>query len=395
MTISTANPARDTPPPDAAADEHARRTTFVAYTALGWVVLFFAFHVYWYLGGSLASPGKLPDAPHSLAAWLFTVIVTVAFPLGALVCLAIARGWARGRLAPATQTLVWIGCALLLLRGAPGILDDLTRATGFLPHGITGLSLEHTTGHAHLRWSDWAIDAYFLAGGIIFWLLAGHHRAHQPTLRRRSARVPAGSRVARKELVELIESTPREVLSEDTPAFEPLAQQPVPPWADRLAHVIPLFALPSGLWRLAVAFGFPMGMLNGAGRLDVVRGWPAVYIASVTVLSEAVALTAFGLVRPWGEVVPAWLPFIGGRPVRPRAAIVPATLGSVALMLIWTVGFWDVWIGEQAHEMASLSWGAVFALCYAPLNLWGPALLTLTWAYHRRRAGSVLAGVRR
>jgi hypothetical protein len=34
-------------------------------------------------------------------------------------------------------------------------------------------------------------------------------------------------------------------------------QRPVPPWAERLAHAIPLFALPSGLWRLAVAFGFP------------------------------------------------------------------------------------------------------------------------------------------
>lgn len=395
MTISPAIPARDTPTPDAATDKHARRTTVIAYTALGWVVLFFAVHVYWYLGGSLASPGKLPDAPHSPAAWMFNAIVTVAFPLGALVCLAIARGGARGRLAPAIKALVWIGCGLLLLRGASGILDDLTRATGLLPNGITGLSLEDTTGHAHLRWSDWAIDAYFLAGGIIFCLLAAHHRAHQPNLRRRNARVPVGSRMAKKEPVELIESTEKEVLSEDTPAVDPPAQQPVPPWADRLAHVIPFFALPSGLWRLAVAFGFPMGMLNNAGEPYAVRGWPAVYIASITLLSEAVALTAFGLVRPWGEVVPAWLPFIGGRPVRPRAAIVPASLGSVALMLIWTVGFWDVWTGKQAHEMASPFWAAVFVLCYAPLNLWGPTLLTLTWAYHRRRAGSVLVEARR
>ena len=168
------------------------------------------------------------------------------------------------------------------------------------------------------------------------------------------------------------------------------AQRSVPPWADRLAHAIPLLALPSGLWRLAVAFGFPMGMLNDAGNLAVVRGWPAIYIAVIALLPEAVALTAFGLVRPWGEVTPGWLPFIGGRPVRPRAAIVTATLGSIALMLIWTVGFWNVWTGDQAHQMASPLWAAVFAGCYAPLNLWGPALLALTWAYHRRRAGQVL-----
>jgi hypothetical protein len=169
----------------------------------------------------------------------------------------------------------------------------------------------------------------------------------------------------------------------------PRAERPVPRWAERLAHAIPLLFLPSGLWRLAVAFGFPMGMLNDAGELAVVRGWPAIDIAVISLLSEAVALTAFGLVRRWGEVAPAWLPFIGGRPVRPKAAIVPATVGSVALMLIWTLGFWDVWTGHQAHRMASPFWATVFAGCYAPLNLWGPALLTLTWAYHRRRARSV------
>ena len=123
---------------------------------------------------------------------------------------------------------------------------------------------------------------------------------------------------------------------------ERVAEWPVPPWAERLAHAIPLLVLPSGLWRFAVAFGFPMGMLNDAGELAVLRGWPAIYIAVISLLSEAVALTAFGLVRPWGEVAPAWLPFIGGRPVRPMAAIAPATVGSLALMLIWTVGFWDV-----------------------------------------------------
>ncbi len=170
----------------------------------------------------------------------------------------------------------------------------------------------------------------------------------------------------------------------------PSVERPVPPWAERLAHTVPFFVLPSGLWRLAVAFGFSMGMLNDHGHLSVLRGWPAVYVAVISLLSEAVALTAFGLVRPWGEVVPAWLPFIGGRAVRPRAAIIPAALGSIALMLIWTVGFWDVWIGVQAHQMASAPWAAVFAICYAPLNLWGPALLALTWAYHRRRTGPAL-----
>lgn len=164
-----------------------------------------------------------------------------------------------------------------------------------------------------------------------------------------------------------------------------LTHRPVPRWAELLAHIIPLLTLPSGIWRLAVAFGFSMGMLNDAGQPEYLRGWAAVYVATISVLSEAIALTAFGLVRPWGEVAPRWLPLIGNRPVHPLAAVIPATVGSIALILIWTVGFWDVWSGQAADTMADPLWATVFAICYAPLNLWGPLLLVLTWAYHRRR----------
>ncbi len=400
MTISTTMTAREATAPDGRADKRARRTTCAAYVALGWIVLFFSFHVYWYLGGSLASPGELPPlvpGTHSaaagsaharvqLVAWIVEVPVDSAWPIGALVCLAIARGWAAGRLARVTQALVWIGCVVLLLRGGSGVLDDVTRTTGLLPNGITGLSLEATTGHTHLRWADWTIDGYFLAGGVIFWLLATLHRK-QPT-RPRSRRGPGsvGVRSPRNELVGVLESEHHEAVSEDTPAFEPLGQRPVPLWAKRVAHVIPLLVLPSALWRWAAAFGFPMGMLNSSGDLDVLRGWPAVYVAVISLLSEAVALTAFGLVQPLGEEVPRWSPLFGGRAVRPRAVIIAATVGSVALFLIWTVGFWEVWTSGRPGPMASPFWAAVFTVCYAPLNLWGPALLLLTWAYHRRTA---------
>jgi hypothetical protein len=342
------------------------RVTSAGYTALGWVVVFFAFHIYWYCGGSFASPGELPSLSpdpnrlesaagvHRIVAWLINGTVEAAWPLGALVCLTIARGWARGRLASVTRTLAWVGCVVLLLRGAAGILDDITRATGLLANGITGLSLQDETGHVHLRWSDWAIDWYFLAGGIIFSILAVRYRTQRARSRTRTA------------------------------------DGPVPRWATRLAHLIPFMVLPSSLWRLAAAFGFPLGMLTNTGELDAIRGWPAAYIATISLLAEAVALTAFGLVRPLGEEIPRWLPFFGGRTVRPKAVIVAATAGAVALILIWTVGFWDVWTTGRPGAMANSFWAAVFTICYAPLNLWGPALLLLTWAYHRRVTGAAV-----
>jgi hypothetical protein len=122
-----------------------------------------------------------------------------------------------------------------------------------------------------------------------------------------------------------------------------------------------------------------------------VHGWEVWYIIGISLFSEAVALTAFGMVKPWGEVAPRWLPFIGGRRVAPFAAIIPATLGSLALIAIWTYGFRDVFFSGNLEFLAfSNGWAAALMLgCYAPLNLWGPALLVLTWAYWRRRVGSV------
>lgn len=152
---------------------------------------------------------------------------------------------------------------------------------------------------------------------------------------------------------------------------------------------MPLFVLPSSVWRLAVAFGFPMGQLDDAGHLSALRGWPAVYVAAVSLFAEAVGLTAFGLVQPLGQEVPRWVPRFGARAVRPRIVITVATLGSVALVLIWTLGFWPVWTGHGPGNMTSTTWQAVFTACYAPLNLWGPSLLLLTWAYRRRAAGCV------
>jgi hypothetical protein len=161
----------------------------IAYTAFAWVVIFFAFHIYWYAGGSFASPGKLPAViHHSLIGWIFAVLVDAAWPLGAWVCLAVARGWPRGRMRRAALIVVWLGCTVLVLRGGAGLIDDLARAVGLLPNGITGLSHKQTMGAAHYRstfvlWSSNVIDGYFFAGGLLFWVLAHRYRPSQSEAR--------------------------------------------------------------------------------------------------------------------------------------------------------------------------------------------------------------------
>ncbi|MFC0622929.1 hypothetical protein [Kribbella deserti] len=170
-----------------------------------------------------------------------------------------------------------------------------------------------------------------------------------------------------------------------------MTEHPVPRWADRLAHAIVLMTLPSGLWRIGLALGFSMGALDLQGNPVHVEGWGIPYVLGLSVLAEALALLSFGLVRPWGEVVPRWIPWLGGRRVAPYAAVIPAALGSIALMLVWGYGFRNLFAGIEL-PFANDWWAALMIACYAPLLLWGPALAVLTWAYHRRRSAPDRAG---
>ncbi len=59
--------------------------------------------------------------------------------------------------------------------------------------------------------------------------------------------------------------------------------------------------------------------------------WNASYVIGLSILTESLGLLCFGLVRWWGEVVPEWIPRLGGRRIPPLAVIVPAALGALTL----------------------------------------------------------------
>ncbi|WP_449474842.1 hypothetical protein [Streptomyces abikoensis] len=155
----------------------------------------------------------------------------------------------------------------------------------------------------------------------------------------------------------------------------------VPRWAVLAAHAVPLVTLPSGLWRIALVAGLPVAPPDG--EMSVLG---ALYVLSLTVVSEALALLTLGLVRPWGDVVPRWIPLLGGRRVRPLAAVVPALLGATALtgLAVWffcapyVIPDQAIWHGTPAQD-------ALLAVCYLPLLAWPPLLTAVTIAYYRRR----------
>ena len=160
--------------------------------------------------------------------------------------------------------------------------------------------------------------------------------------------------------------------------------EPVPRWALVSAYAVTWLVLPSSLWRVPVAFGFDMGMIDpGAGPWV---WWALPYTFTLILVTEGLAFLTTGLVRRWGEVAPAWLPLIGGRPVRPLAAIVPATIGGLALTALWTSQLASiVGIGTQLG-FTSVWWEVLAWSCYLPYLAWGPLLLAVTYAYARRRS---------
>ncbi|MGP3975627.1 hypothetical protein ACTWQF_16775 [Streptomyces sp. 8N114] len=154
-----------------------------------------------------------------------------------------------------------------------------------------------------------------------------------------------------------------------------------PRWAVWAAHATTLVVLPSGLWRIALVLGYPAGYTD-EGFTGFQSFGAKVWMLTLSVVCELLAVLTVGLVRPWGEVVPRWIPLIGGRAVRPMAAVVPAALGAVALTALWAgVPWW--W--TYPHDDMTDTGNVVVGILYQPLILWGPLLAAVTVSYYRRR----------
>lgn len=102
------------------------------------------------------------------------------------------------------------------------------------------------------------------------------------------------------------------------------------------------------------------------------------------VLSSGAWLGVFltlGLIRPWGEVFPRWMPGVAGRRVPIAAAVVPG--GLIAVTLIFSIVPMLVMFSGQ-----SLAQGVLGAIVF-PCWYWGPALALAVWGYvaHRTQTG--------
>jgi hypothetical protein len=182
---TTLRSAVPTPRPEGQDDLRAVRWT--AYAAFAWVMAFLAWHVVWAVTG-LAIPSTAQH--HGVAGvlmWVSTVAVLVMVAVGTALPLALAQAWGRRIPRPVLLSTAWAGCVLLGARGLMGVGDDVVRATGILPNGLTGLTMEQVSGTAHpSAWELFAggfTDLLFTGGGLAFGLaaLAYQHAWHRRT----------------------------------------------------------------------------------------------------------------------------------------------------------------------------------------------------------------------
>ena len=118
------------------------------------------------------------------------------------------------------------------------------------------------------------------------------------------------------------------------------------------------------------------------------------YVLGLEAVQATAGVLCLGLIRPWGERVPRWVPRLGGREIPRLLPLVVGGTGNALLYLIngaLAVRFGSIWLGlaegwTPAEGMNR--WQvAVLVAAYAPmLLLWAPALTVGLVGYGRRRA---------
>ncbi|MER5971098.1 hypothetical protein ABT112_15400 [Streptomyces sp. NPDC002055] len=131
--------------------------------------------------------------------------------------------------------------------------------------------------------------------------------------------------------------------------------------------------MPSGLWRIAMAAGVPVGYSDRVLReVFDIPGWGIAYVVGLAVLSELASLFPLLLVSD------RW------RPLRPRTLAALAWTASALLVL---VALWQLVVAFTVESRTYMSSGTaqtVWGFAFAPLIAIPPLMTAVTWAYAQR-----------
>jgi hypothetical protein len=152
-------------------------------------------------------------------------------------------------------------------------------------------------------------------------------------------------------------------------------------WAVAVAVIVPIgYSLTRWAWVLDIPLGLSREALHKQAEES-----PGIWLAGaiLATMGAAGAMLTIGLVRPWGEVYPRWIPYLRGKRVRPRTAIIPA---AAVAMLVTSAGL--MYLRRLALGRVDLTadTGGLFVPEFF-WPVWGAALGAAALAYHLRRRG--------
>ena len=349
-----------------------RRLERVGYAAALWSLAYGLLGLYWWAGGGgfpfgvendpeAAKVSILEDAE---AAWVAPIIAALGIA-GFFAGLCLARARARHRLHGPLLAFAWALVVLAVVVPDSRPLMAVARTPivlGGMPFGWPD-----DVGLFEPGMFSWPVanQVLIILGGVLW---AATAFAYQRRLARASGAAPGWT-------------TPESAARWGR-------------WTAAVAIVIPvLYALTRWAW----ALGIPLGVTPEFLREEA-RETPDIWLAGALLATVAVvgAVLTLGLVQRWGQVYPRWFPRLHGRPVRPRTAIVPA---SVAAVLILTAGLQSVRAQILGHYPEGAGLGEENWATTAPGLLWpawGLALGATVLAYYlRRRAPGATAGLAR
>lgn len=161
--------------------------------------------------------------------------------------------------------------------------------------------------------------------------------------------------------------------------------KPPQPWADAAARLACAGGLLPVAWRVhMLAWG------AGWARADEFRsGGRLAYVTTLMAVEAAAAVATLGLVRPWGEVWPAWVPRVGGRRIPRRFVLGCAVTGAVALTAVTGVTAGRLYAlrddpGNPFNQMSPEPLRRFAAAHYYPALAWPVGLWTAIVGYAAR-----------
>ncbi|OKI10123.1 hypothetical protein A6A06_05830 [Streptomyces sp. CB02923] len=102
--------------------------------------------------------------------WLFLAydgLITAMSAAGAVIVLAAVRPWGSRIPVWMIRLPLWFGAVLLVVRGVPGLVENVTTATGLTPRGLLGRAAELADTGSGAFWAGMAINGYFFVGAVV------------------------------------------------------------------------------------------------------------------------------------------------------------------------------------------------------------------------------------